>query len=393
MGHPKTLEEQIRSNRFRTFALFVIFFALIAAVAFLSGAVTNYWVTVIIITFGVCYSIYAWFGAWRVAASMTKARASEGIPQPLLDLLETASVGAGLTKPPQLRIVDDLAPNAFSLGCSPDSSLVCVTSGLLRKLDKREVEAVLAHEVAHIRSRDVRLMTLAVALVGVLTILSDFTMRCFVILADRRFFRIALSGLVDITIGLVVLAPIAAAAMQLAISRQREYLADETAAQITGDPEGLALALRELLWDSSVSRYVARSTALLYIESPLRASRGLLGVTTSLFETHPALEARIERLEEIGGFALDIEKRVPAHIDLTPDGTVGNPGAGRIRAVGTYAPLRERLIFCSHCGHDLGPDGHCTNCGKASEITSDGAPTPEKPKHPDDPSGPPLFVA
>jgi heat shock protein HtpX len=162
----------------------------------------------------------------------------------------------------------------------------------------------MAHEISHIRNRDVRLMTLAAVLVGVIALMADLLFRISLFGGGRRNDRDSGGNIITLAIGIaaLVLAPISAALLQSALSRRREYLADSSAAEITGDPEGLALALAKLGNDRTPMKYVTRATAHLYIESPLRDNVGLRSSLGGLFDTHPPLEDRIHRLEDAGGF-------------------------------------------------------------------------------------------
>jgi heat shock protein HtpX len=370
-----TLQQQIRANRLRTGFLLALFLLLIGGLSLLTGRAAP-----LMFAVGVAYGIFSWFSSWRMVGKMTGAKVVSRDASPaLFNLVDTMAIAAGLAKTPEVRIVDDPAPNAFASGRDPDHSFIAVTTGLLQKLDKRELEAVVAHEMSHIRNRDVKLMTLTVVLVGVVAFLSDIILR-LTIFGGRR--RDANPYLIVLGLIALVVAPLSAIGIQLAISRRREYLADASAAAITNDPEGVALALRALLWDQSVIRDTSRSTALLYIESPLHKASGVLGAMGGMFNTHPALEQRIQRLEQAGGFSLDLTP--PAHaakpqrVHINADGTVDNPNAQAIPmpgVVGAYAQPQERVIFCTHCGHALGADGVCTNCGKPSEILTK-APAP-----------------
>ena len=202
-----------------------------------------------------------------------------------------------------MYLVDDPAPNAFAAGSRPSTVYVGVTSGLRRLMPTRELEAVLAHEIAHIRNRDVRLMTLAAVLVGVIAMLSDFAFRMAFFGGrggrDRNPLQIVAA------IVALVLAPIAALLLQMALSRRREFLADADAAAILNDPEAMALALRRLQLDPSEVAYADRATAHLFIESPTRSVKGAGSFLAGLFQTHPPLEDRIRALEEAGGFRLE----------------------------------------------------------------------------------------
>jgi heat shock protein HtpX len=201
-------------------------------------------------------------------------------------------------------IVDDPAPNAFAAGRDLEHAYIAVTTGLLQLMDKRELEGVVAHEMGHIRNRDVRLMTLATVMVGVIALLADMLIRASLWGGGDRKRDNQNPIFAILAIVALIIAPIAASLIQLALSRRREYLADEASAEITGDAEGLALALRKLDQDPQQLRHLNRATAHLYIEAPLNKADGLSGALSGLFDTHPSLQARIARLEQAGGFQL-----------------------------------------------------------------------------------------
>ncbi len=297
-----TLQQQIRANRYRTAYVVVAFLLLVVVVAAASSAFLGRPGAVFLLGAGIAYAIFAWWGAGGMIGALTRARpiAKRDDPE-LYRLLENVSIGAGLPATPPLYLIDDPAPNAFAAGARPSSVYVGVTTGLRRLMPPRELEAVLAHEVAHIRNRDVRLMTLAAVLVGVVAMLSD--------LAFRMAFWGGRGGSrnpVQIVSAIValLLAPLAAVLLQLALSRRREFLADASAAAILNDPEAMALALRLLQIDTSEVAYADRATAHLFIESPTRSVHGPGGFLAGLFQTHPPLDARIRALEEAGGFRL-----------------------------------------------------------------------------------------
>jgi heat shock protein HtpX len=218
-----------------------------------------------------------------------------------------------LAKTPDLYMIDDPSPNAFAAGRDPDHAYVAVTTGLAKMMDKRELEGVLAHEVSHIRNRDVRLMSLAAVLVGVIALASDLLMR-ITIFGGGSDEREGGLGAIGVIAGLVaaVLAPVGATLLQMSLSRRREYLADASAVEITGDAEGLAMALAALRDDTQPLHTVTRATAHLYIESPLRDHKGLRSSLGGMFDTHPPLEDRIAVLEKMGGFTLPASASQPA---------------------------------------------------------------------------------
>lgn len=298
-----TLQQQIRSNRWRTLLLFVLFGVLIAVVL---GAVSFVVDLPVLIVIGVAMIIYGavtWFAAGSMVASLAGAHPITRDEHPeLWQAVEAAAVGAGLPSTPPVYIINDPAPNAFAAGRDPKHAYVAATTGLLEVMGPRELRAVMAHEIGHVRNRDVRLMALAAVLAGVLLIVSDMLMRAFIFGGSRENANpIALIG----TLVALILAPIGAAMIQMALSRRREYLADAAAAEITGDAEGMARALAVLEADTRQVRHVGRATAHLYIESPLVKGKGLTGNLGGLFQTHPSLDSRIEALEKAGGFTLD----------------------------------------------------------------------------------------
>jgi heat shock protein HtpX len=299
-----TLEEQIRSNRIRS-GMLVLSFGLVfvgigAAVQALYGGVS----LIVIAGVAFIYAIFSWFANGSMIGSWTGARlvTKEQYPE-LVRAVENAAIGAGLEQPPQVRVVDDPCPNAFAAGGSPKSSYIAATTGLLGIMDKRELEAVVAHEIGHVRNRDVRLMSLAAVLVGVVALVADLALR-FAFFGGGRRRGGGNPILMIVGIAMLILAPIAAFGIQMSLSRRREYLADGSSAEITGDPEGLALALWKLKGDKTELRHANRATAHLYIETPLNNTSGARAALSGLFNTHPSLDARIELLEKMGGFQL-----------------------------------------------------------------------------------------
>jgi heat shock protein HtpX len=304
-----TLREQIRRNYLMTAVLLAFFGALIGIVGVALWAAYGTGAAIAVAVIGVFWAVFSWFLSQRVVSAATGARpvTKQEYPQ-LYRVVENMSIAAGLPVTPEVRVVEDPAPNAFAAGRGPKSTYVCATTGLLETMDQRELEGVISHEIAHVQHRDVRLMTLVAVLVGVIALVSDVALRLLFFGGGRRRSS-GPADLILLAIGLagLILAPIAAVGIQLAISRRREYLADAGGAEISGDPEGLALALRKLMDDPREIKHMNRSTAHLYIEGPLRNATGPRSLLGGLFDTHPPLEDRIRRLEEIGGFRLPPE--------------------------------------------------------------------------------------
>ena len=300
-----TLKEQIRANRWRTLWLLVLFTALVGVIGAIAMFLYDPSILVVVAIVAFAYAIFSWFAAGRMVAGLTRAKPADRAQYPrVYHVLETVCIAAGMPEVPPLYVIDDPAPNAFAAGRSPKHAYVAVTTGLLQLMDERELEGVLAHEISHVRNRDVRLMTLVAVLVGLIALVSDVLLRVAFWGGGRRS-----SGWIQIAamvLGLaaLLLAPIAGVLIQLAVSRRREYLADASAAEITGDSEGLALALRKLQLDTQQTQHAPRAVAHMFIESPLNQTSGLGSLFKGAFDTHPALDARIAALEEAGGFRL-----------------------------------------------------------------------------------------
>ena len=251
------------------------------------------------------------FGAyWKsdaVALAMSHAKPADPVEYARLhNLVEGLCIAGGLPKP-RVYVINDPAPNAFATGRNPRHAAVAVTTGLLEKMNRVELEGVLAHELSHVKNYDILVSTLAVTLVGVIVVMADFSLRFMWWGGPRSRDRerdggggpqaiIALLGIV-----LLLLAPLAARLMQFAVSRRREALADISGVAMTRYPPGLIAALEKLQDDTTVVESSSRATAHLWIESPLARTKeeGRLSRLNRLFETHPPLEERIQALKEL----------------------------------------------------------------------------------------------
>ena len=309
-----TLQEQIRSNRFRSGIVVTGFVLLLLLVAGLIGAVLDLSLGIVALVGAAIYALFALIRSRSMIARMTGAQAVDAdTAKPLLRLVENVSIAAGLPVTPEVRIVDDPAPNAFAAGLRPQRSYVGVTTGLLRTMPKRELEAVLGHEISHIRHRDTYLMTMATIFAGVIALIADLGFRMLIYGGGRS--RRGGGALVAVLaiVGLV-LAPYAALLLRMSLSRRREFLADAGSAELLNDPEAMALALRRLQLDTTSIKYADASIAHLWVESPatrVDTERRGVSALSSMFETHPPLAARIAALEEAGGFRLP--ERLSAH--------------------------------------------------------------------------------
>ena len=253
---------------------------------------------------GVVAAIFAmigWFSGGDTLLSFHGAQEIEKADAPqLFNIVEEMTIAAGLPMP-RIFIMPCDAPNAFATGTSPENSAVAVTTGLLEKLNREELQGVIAHELAHIRNFDIRYSTLMATMAGGIVILSEIILRGGLLMgnSNRRSDRNNDNGLQIILVLfgviLAVLSPIITALIQMAMSRQREYLADASAVEFTRNPEGLASALERLAGDASPMKY-SKAAASMFIVSP---AVNLRGGADDLFSTHPPIEERVKRLREL----------------------------------------------------------------------------------------------
>jgi heat shock protein HtpX len=302
-----TLQEQIRSNRLRSSIVVFGFVVLLLVVAGLIGAIFDLSLGIVALAGAAIYAIFALIQSRRMIARMTGAHEIDPESlKPLHRLVENVAIAAGLAVTPEVRIVDDPAPNAFAAGLRPERSYIGVTTGLLQAMPKRELEAVLGHEISHIRHRDTYLMTMATIFAGVIALIADIGFR-MLIFGGGRSRRGGNALIAVLAIVGLILAPYAALLLRMSLSRRREFLADAGSAELLNDPEAMAFALRRLQLDTTSVKYADSSVAHLWVESPVSRvdteRRGVLAMS-SLFETHPPLDARIAALEEAGGFRL-----------------------------------------------------------------------------------------
>jgi heat shock protein HtpX len=289
-------------NRWRTVLLIVAFTVLVAVVAFVAGDILggspNAGVAFIplAILFSAGTSLFSYYAGDKLVLAQSRAReVPEGEEKVLRDVVETLALGLGIPTP-KLYVIEDPAPNAFATGRDPKHASVAVTRGLLEVMDRSELEGVIAHELSHVGNRDIRVMLLVTVLVGTVALLSDWLLRSMWWGGrDRDRDRGSGGGLLLLVgIVLAILTPIIATLIQLAVSRQREYLADASGAFLTRYPEGLANALRKIAADRNVLSVANKATASLYIANPLKDHPFQFD---RLFDTHPPIEERIRRLE------------------------------------------------------------------------------------------------
>jgi heat shock protein HtpX len=246
-------------------------------------------------------SFASYYFSDQIILGMSKAKQIKKNDNPeLFRIVENLCIGAGIPMP-KVFIIDDSAPNAFATGRDPKHAVVCATTGILQKLNKVELEGVIAHELSHIRNFDIRLMAIVVVLVGLVALLADFFMRSLWYGGGRRNSREGSNTQgIFLLIGIVlaILSPIIATLIQLAVSRKREFLADASGALLTRYPEGLARALEKISQDEIPMRYAHNGTAHLFIASPFKGKESL-NWFARLFSTHPPLGERIKILRDM----------------------------------------------------------------------------------------------
>lgn len=289
------LYAQRASNVRRTWALVMAFLVVVIALGYAIAWYYGNPAILYIATFlALATNAYAYWFSDQLVLSMSRARpATREEHFDLYTVTENLAIAAGLPKP-KLYVIDDPAPNAFATGRNEQHGVVCATTGLLALLDRSELEGVIAHELSHIQNRDILVMTVAVVLAGFVAIVADLFLRMSSFVPGDRDRHPA-----ELVLGVVgiILAPLAAQLIKLAISRRREYLADASAALLTRYPEGLASALRKISEANMPLRHASHATAHLFIDEPFGAEEhSRLGRLEKLFATHPPVEERIKAL-------------------------------------------------------------------------------------------------
>jgi len=283
----------IAANKRNTVLIMAVFVGLITGIGWIiSYYYGNSSITLWVLGGAFIYALIQYFAAGKLAVAMTGAQQIEKRDNPrLYRIVENLSITLGIPMP-KVYVIEDTAPNAFATGRNPQHAIVAATTGLMDIMDDRELTAVMAHEMGHVQNYDIRVTMIAFGLVSAIGILSDLVMRMLFFSGDRR--ENGASPVVLVAgIVVVVLAPIIAAIVQMAISRQREYLADATGAMTTRDSSGMASALSKLLQHGRPMRKQNSATAQLFISNPLRP-----GFFANMFSSHPPLEERIKRLNE-----------------------------------------------------------------------------------------------
>lgn len=294
--------EDIKKNKIKSWFIVLLFLAFIAVIVYYICMALDLGELSIIIA--IIFAIVSTWGSYyysdKIVLKLNNARpATREEDLKLVNILDSLVISAGLPEKPQLYVIEDAQPNAFATGRNPKNAVICVTTGLLEKLDYYELEGVLAHEMSHIKNYDILLSAVVSVMVGFVVILSDW------------FTRISFYGgrrgrdgdndnngnAIIMLIGLIflILAPIFGQLMQLAISRKREFLADATAIEFTRNPDGLISALEKISADPNELKVANKATENMYIANPFRNKKK----SSDLWSTHPSTEARIEALRNL----------------------------------------------------------------------------------------------
>jgi heat shock protein HtpX len=301
--------DQISANKRRSVVLVAGFVILVMAVVWAFNLLLGYGVAGLLVALVVAgaAAAAAYWKSDTVALAMSHAKPADPVEYARLhNLVEGLCIAAGLPKP-RIYVIDDAAPNAFATGRDPKHAAVAVTTGLLEKMNRIELEGVLAHELSHVKNYDILVSTLAVTLVGIVVLVAEWGLR-FLWWGGPRHRDDRSSGgagpgavLAVLSFALLLLAPIAAKLMQFAVSRRREALADVTGVSLTRYPPGLISALEKLRDDQTVVHSASSATAHLWIEAPVarKPEEGRMSWLGKMFDTHPPLDERIQALREL----------------------------------------------------------------------------------------------
>lgn len=289
--------ESISKNKTKTSFITVLFFLLVGLfayfLAYIFGEDSNFAFIIATIVASIS-SIVSYFLSDKIVIKANHAReATREEYLELNEMLEALCLGAGLPKP-KLYVMDTDSPNAFATGRNPKHAAVCVTTGLLKKLDKYELEGVIAHELSHIKNYDILLSTVATVMIGGIAIIADNISRGYFRNSDDDDDSKGNSIILIIGLIFILLAPLFSKLLQLALSRNREYLADASAVSITRNKDGLINALKKISADSTIVEGANKTSASMYISDPFKNKE-----RDSLFSTHPTTSNRIKRLENI----------------------------------------------------------------------------------------------
>lgn len=296
--------EDIRNNKIKTGIIVAIFLVVISLIIYYICMAFDlgYMSIVIAMIFSIGTAWASYYYSDKIVLSVNRAHpATQEEYDKLNNILDGLMVSSGLQNRPRLYVIDDPQPNAFATGRNPEHAVICVTTGLLEKMDYYELEGVVAHELSHIKNYDIRLSAVVSVMVGFMVMLTDWVSRVlFWGVGDRDNDNKGNPILMIIGLICLILAPIFGQLMQLALSRRREYLADASAVELTRNPDAMISALQKLDSDTNELRNANNSTAHMYIVSPFKANaKDGKKKKTSLFSTHPSIDDRIEAIKNL----------------------------------------------------------------------------------------------
>lgn len=295
--------EDIKRNKRKTgvivFAFLLMITLILYYVCYLFD-VDSYIAIGIALTFSIISTVATYYHCDKIVLASVKAReATHEEDLQLTNILDGLMVASGLEHKPKLYVIDSNQPNAFATGRNPENSIICVTTGLLNKLDYYELEGVVAHELSHIKNYDILLSAVISVMVGFIIMISDIFTRTVIRPARKKDDEDSKANTILLLIGFIflILSPIISNLIQLAVSRRREYLADSTAIQFTRNPDGLISALKKISSDNAKLDVASRSNSYMYIENPFPEKR--VKQISNLFSTHPSIEERVAALENL----------------------------------------------------------------------------------------------
>lgn len=293
--------EDIKKNKIKTGMIVFVFLTMITLIIYYICNAFGYseYSIIIALIFSIISTVATYYNCDKVVLASVKARtATREEDLQLTNILEGLMVTSGLTTKPRLYVVDSMQPNAFATGRNPENAVICVTTGLIAKLNYYELEGVVAHELAHIKNYDIRVSAVVSVMVGFVVMLSDMFLRV-TFRRRRNDDDNGSANMIVMIIGLIclIVSPIVSQLIQLAVSRRREYLADATAVSFTRNPDGLISALRKISSDDTTMSTASESSAHMFIVTPFKNKRKTN--KSSLFSTHPAIDERIEAIENL----------------------------------------------------------------------------------------------
>lgn len=293
--------DDIRKNKIKTGIIVAIFMAMISIIIYSLCYMFGYseYAMFFALIFSIISTIATYYNCDKIVLASVNARpATKDEDLQLTNILDDLMVASGVSVKPRLYVVDSAQPNAFATGRNPENAIICVTTGLIEKLNYYELEGVVAHELAHIKNYDIRLSAVISVMVGFVIMLSDMFTRISFRRSRRDNDNNSGVQAIILIVGLIflIISPIISQIIQLAVSRRREFLADATAISFTRNPDGLISALRKITGDEEELETASNSTAYMYIVTPFKNKRK---EKSSLFSTHPSTEERIEALQNL----------------------------------------------------------------------------------------------